>query len=463
MEIAKTGAYKEASALHKFLAGITSEAIKQVGIFSSDDESSKIGFADFLGASTIGLLLGLRFAVDSNPLIKAMSKSQTLDWNSPFKLLKLTRIYEVNTNLEHLSKWLNFEKNVEGKIVSPEWYIAAEIGIAYSNYIQDCINILHNVLKEMHSAIRSISKEEGSTLFVLAFCARMFELRHKLTPLLLDLKSMINAGTESLPEENRFLIKSIDIDKEISRFKVIFRAFALIAASKASNEPFYHRSDTIPDYFGRTLSWIGDELSDAMANDETEYFEKLFPLFFNACWSEHYRFVDRPELANQFRYRAKKQTFADLMSISGLALLYDELENKERWKVVKLTWDKFLESLDEPSKVVEYLALFSHRETVDFFYSAPDQVHHVWEMSLTEKVREQRPKDLDYFFKPYSEREVTILDYVFYDGMMMSHKPEIVFQAFYLATLSSAGEVQFGDEVVRMKNHFSKDKNEPAE
>jgi len=450
---AALGGIEESALIFKLHAELTGSVIEHLETFSELDAISRIGLGDLLGAGAISRLIGMMQTFQKFPLSNNLIDLEGIESNTTDR--KLTRIDKLNRSLEHLGKWIAFEKDVEGKRITSNWYINADVAFVYVRYFNEFLSSLRGSLQELLATAKKAREREANPLFVLAICIRIHEFRRRLNPYLINLRSIIKKGTDSIPEQNLDLVPELISEEPLDDY----RQAVLIVVEVLIENPHYSRTDEIPDYFGRCVSWVADEISDAMENGDVDYFKELFPKYLSACWSDYIRGLNEPILDKRLRFRQVTQPLKDLMVLCGYAKLYDELTQEQFWPITIVAWNEFLESHPNADKVCEFLAGVGDNRRIDFFFSVNDQINHRWRMQLTEHVRQTRPA-FNPFDSMHSTKKRSLIDKYFYDGRMMSGDPEDIFLAFYLKDHHSARNVTFSRKVEDLRKRFSNDSTE---
>jgi hypothetical protein len=128
-----------------------------------------------------------------------------------------------------------------------------------------------------------------------------------------------------------------------------------------------------------------------MSNSDEELFAKIFPPFFESCLSANERLINQlSDRGGTTTAMFSTEPLADLLELSGHAIIYSELEGKGFWQVSKRLWDCYFSSHSKPYDVFDFLSkVVGKREQLFFGITTRGLVRASWQQDLERRLREQ--------------------------------------------------------------------------
>lgn len=332
-----------------------------------------------LVASFFSIFESLQPTIFSRKIRKHGLKKREVLYNTevPFRLLH---------NLENIYEKLEFEYQVEKKIITQDWYIDELIAREIAYFIVEGVTLLiskgSNFFK---NGIASYSSQ-NQIIKTVAIIDRGLEMSEKLKTLVLSadlhLENIYKFKTIDLPwpeweKEEKYKIVD-DFQKElVSKLAIFLPSLSVI-----------EKSNKIPDYFGKSLVIIENECFRSLDENDFQYYQSIFSKFFTSVLLIFERIkvtTENWEVTN--RLLSISEPVMDLLMMSGYTLIYAELhQKKEFWAECMRVWDNFLnnEGVDAFMKQLEFIYTYRKRN----FVSTPrDRVRAQWEMLFRSKVR----------------------------------------------------------------------------
>jgi len=368
-----------------------------------EDKHKDIDLAlfDRYGLTIISLSVGFYKMIRDLNMQDILKKIDTTNWLSNKNIYEKRFPPPILSRLEYIQKGLKFEKRVEDRIISPNWYIRQLVVVRY-------IEIFQEVVKELISSIEDffVSKSEAfiskkSFVFSALHSQRGLEMCNKIKAHLPYLRKLVEELekiriNKELPwpqwdwnEINDRIDKSYD--KLIENLAKCIPTLSLIEFR-----------ENFPDLFGQTYTIVCQDCYDSMILKKTKKFRNLFPLLFLGSLAAHEKL--RKELKDWPPETALSiclEPLLDIMELSGYAKLYSELfDIPEIWDICKTTWDKYFESHNQPSNGLRFLIeLYKYRKSL-FQISPRDILRTNWQINFNNKLREMNLID-DMFSSPH--------------------------------------------------------------
>jgi hypothetical protein len=215
--------------------------------------------------------------------------------------------------------------------------------------------------------------------------------------------------------------------KQLRESLVILFATASLQVTEAP-----HTSD-MPDYFGHAYAITAEDCQRALNEGDESFFSLLFPLYMELVVAANAR------LRMQFEGRDPRtfalmttESFYDALTLSGLALVYAELDGKKYAETVRQYWDQYLDQLVDSRAGHAFLLAIPDLHIGLFAMTPRDLERSGWEQSLQARLREHGLVE-SYGSRVHRRvRHESPLIRALGWSPMMSERPANVFLAMYL-------------------------------
>lgn len=270
---------------------------------------------------------------------KLKNEYNKIDWEKKNTIYSTDFIPDLYELLNRFLYFIQNEKAVEEKQITPDWYFQQSLTAEYLRIITEKFQS-SIVLFESHllSLVKHFDDEKNSLLST--FTAQIgLEILHKLIYRIGELKlTFIDLDKiEVIKEEFKWIKPNFD---EIEK---LFRRYERDCFTNISNNieklSLVKWNSQFPDVFAHSYSLLLIHLNDCFAKNDLPEFQKCFPEFLKASINafgninKTYQHFDKPQAISY-------QTLLDLMEISGYAYIYSVVYNKEEfWTSTKRAWD----------------------------------------------------------------------------------------------------------------------------
>ena len=447
-------AVEEGAELHRavydlVLAKVQNEAITadDLRVLSPDrqrDVALLLAIVDSLGLALINLQLGLIHQLPAQTEANFESVIEKIDWRRSGALHKIALCGPAKRELESLQQQLAFEVAIEGHTITPSWYqtqtaargMARTLGESYTRLADEWeisfVKRAQNLQNENQFIFAAQIVECG-----LEACDRFCAHLESVKTCFETMKQMRRDTDDKWPET--------DWEALNARVLLMRRRLIEVFGQLATRLATIPAIADVPDFFGHSYMILAQECADALQEDE-KLFATLFPNFFDAVWLAHDRVLHdyQNKAHDSFLMVHSLEPLVDLMTISGLALIYSELDGKDFWQHVCKIWDSALETSQDVSTV---LKLLNHagEQTIQPRIS----VRMNWERQLKEVLREHGLKER--IFDP-ATRQMTpgidhpsplIRDMSSFGFGQLSHQADELFAASYLMKRPEASAIEW--------------------
>ncbi len=390
-------------------------------------------------------------------LYSAMSLSedavgQLVCHEAGFLRLNRRRLYSrahprcVLKDAEDLFQRLEFEKSVEGVIRTQPWYVRQIIASGYAEAIREVIRgILKTVELEFVAPASELIQAQRPACAG-AWLQRGIEACHKA-------KNRIEVLEARYAELKGFHVTEApwlasgaeDALAKVQAFRAeIVQLLARIVPDLCEAPA----GTTLPDLLGQTRAWLAEELVSMMERKEEDGFGDLFIAYFNASNAVRRHFFESAQQPGKQDYiRVAMDAMLDLMDVSGLALLFSQLDGTRFGEVVVHTWNGFFQlATDKPAMVRAWYAPLGSKLTLPIFSSSAMQRQH-WNRRLAQALVD-RGIDVDRHFAPSWDRQQIqphpspIVDSIIVNYGHPMEQPHDYFGALYLAGREDAQGIE---------------------
>tara|TARA_R110000744_G_scaffold362356_2_gene470392 strand:+ start:3817 stop:6153 length:2337 start_codon:yes stop_codon:yes gene_type:complete len=356
---------------------------------------------------------------------------------------------------EDLSRRIEFEKSAEGETSTPAWYVKQILASAYAEEIRDIIlSITENLETEFVQAAAELVGE-NRPVWAGVWLQRSIEACKKAT----DGINRLDEQYEQLyayhiteapwfPSGSKEALNRI----EASRIKVLRNLAAIVP--RLCQAPVV---GNLPDLVGQTRAWLAEELVSMMANRQEDGFEKLFAAYFGASITVygHYAELAREPGQND-NIRVAMSVYLDMMEISGLALIFSELDSTKFKSVVCNIWDATLDSADNPEAVIRALYSTIDNQLILPFLSPGAMQRSNWSRLLSQALTERGIDMEKVYGSPWSDsprkpNSNAVIESV---TVVMGHSISELYKYFgvlYLSIRPEASEIEFPSALVSCK------------
>lgn len=432
-------------------------------------QKEKLAFVDSQGRLAIAAILGLIKFFDKqtcNDVIKMISNIRWTKNKSDIYKTKLP--VAILPRLESIYKDLTNEKIIEGKILSPEWYIQT---LCIQQYLFS-LQKYFNYLKSLHIDYFNFKFEkllaEDQLILSAQLIQRWIEFSNKYTKLVYMLKKHIE-DCNKFHQVIDLPWSKFDTDKEIEeallREKMVINNLVILLPKLKDLEDV----EDLPDYFGQALTSGVEACYEACRDNDPERLKKIFPAVFDASLSAYEKTLKK--VANWSEEESKiifsTEPLINLFEISGYGKLYSELyQNPELWIITKKLWDFYLTTIDGKQIIKAISAIVNYRANI-FKIMPQATLRANWEISFGHKMREQGlpvfPDDRGYGEHNKRPNHTSPLIRILVRwGGLSAFSSQNVFLVTYLSTHKDAEGIDFPDRH-DLKEQIEKETKTPTD
>jgi hypothetical protein len=348
-----------------------------------------LGLADVCGMGFISILLGFANRIESISPESFSACIDNVDFRRPKTMYQTGLPRKVVEELEYLYRGINFEVRVEGRQISPAWYCRQIAAWGMARFFVETCDTL---LAELETTY-AVEAEDLSTKKQYPFAAQVvqrgLEACHKFHLRIEKFRAWFKLFSE-LRRVPDIPWPEFDAKKAHERIESVRDRLLIVLANSVSGIAALPVSSDIPDYLGQAYVMLADECYKSLTSGDEPLFAKLFPPFFAISIAVQDRLrVQLKDKDTKTVLVYVTEPVEDLLAISGYALVYSELDNKNFWRVVKNYWENYFAKLADSAAVIKFLVgTISYRRTL-FAILPRDLRRGAWAQDLMHRLRER--------------------------------------------------------------------------
>lgn len=367
-----------------------------------------------------------------------------INWN------KKSTIYNINLPPRlymFLEEYFNNIKNeiiVEGKQITPNWYILQHITAEYLYLLEivftKCIEQIENFILPL---IERCEKEKNS-LLVSFLCHLTLEIIDKIEFRLPTILKITTDFERNNLYKGNFNWTSIDEEKSRKKLSIIREKLLLNVSKNMPKIVSIEWNNNYPDIFAQSFSIISNELNKSYILKDIEKFKLIFPKYLKSSLIAFLELHKRYKGKYRNEFDIIYQVHIELMQICGLGYIYSKLSGIEFWEEIISNWDKFTISNDE---INLFIASYTFYKRDVFgtglnYYENLNRSKSLFEYIKSEKIQVQ-----------YFEKEI-IYKYIYSDSFRNSSYEDI-FIEMYLFTFIEAKESAISLNKINLRDLFN--------
>ena len=338
------------------------------------------------------LLLGWREAIASwaGEVQRAVAET---DWDrASTSVVQIRGPARVWTAAQRLLREVHAEHEIEGRRVTPEWYLESTLATEYILALREFAAQFPRLVEDF---LRPGLEHPSASIRAAAGCQALqaiakAELVVDAIPQAMEALERLQKAHDKQPHA--------EFDGLAERIHAC-RAPVLQSLADALTELEPEQSKSAPDLFGETFFRLIHHTEQAIASGDTDLVNRVFPQILNAALrlQQHLASTYTPP-----SYRVVPAIIygpiTDLLELSGLALIYEVLRGDDgSADTVRAAWNVWNEGTVEPPAAASALLDILDAVTVDFLHESPrGLIRAEWERRLITRVVEDGYARPDY-------------------------------------------------------------------
>jgi len=311
-----------------------------------------LAIIDTYSRLAIAVIIGFLHHLDKRDSKKLVEEIRAIRWSQESRIYESTLPGKLLPKLESTARQYQTEKIIEGKQISPEWYLITVTTQQYLfelKYYFDYVKSLHKNFFKRNVDILMNNKQP---LLTAQLVQRWLEFINKLGACGTSFEKLIK-DCACLQYVKDLPWVAIDFDKERTAFESMDKE----AVDKMVNllptlmQLPQSELEDLPDYFGQAYTFGVEACYQACFENDTERFKEVFP-------------------------------------IVGYAKLYAELyQNNDLWKVCENVWNNYLSNTNARDIIGLIVATSQYRDSV-FKIMPRAMLRSNWDIKFRSKLQE---------------------------------------------------------------------------
>ncbi len=338
---------------------ISNKKEKKAEINNYENWKDELGCVETYCYAILRLQTGVFDSIASFNSDKILQEYQKINWENKSTIYSTSFIPELYEQLNKFKEFVENEKAIEGKQITPDWYFCQRLTSDFLRLTKDKIN---QTIRFFESHLLSLSKhfDKENNCLLSSFTAQIgLEILHKLQFRIGSLKQTLEdidklevcKGEFTWTKPNFEEIESKLLKYENDCIAIISKNVEKLALVKWNNQ--------FPDIFAHSYSILSNKLNESYRKNQFDVFQKCFAPFLKSSiiafgnLNTTFKHYERPQ-------NISYQVLLDPMEISGYAYIYSVLYNSPNyWEEVKKAWDEsFLPSKENIELLVSYYSYY---------------------------------------------------------------------------------------------------------
>ena len=382
--------YEDSSRL---LVNKIESVIKQASLLKPstlNENEGQLAFVDSLGRVPISLLIGFSKYVVGQTHGQLDKDIRRIKWLSKTGIYRAPLPGALLSSLESTVKSLRTEYRVQGKALSPKWYL---VNISVQQYLF-AVKKYYDFLKSLHGDYfrRNVERfiGDGQILLAAHLCQRWLEYVNKLSNCVSMVeKHVLDCGSFRKAKDLPWVKLNFNEEHKVAREWTKEAEDRLIALLPKLVEYSQNRNDEIPDYFGQAYVFGVEACFQACADNDTKRYSEIFPKIFDAAITAYGSILkELKEYPDYSKIMFSSEPLEDLLELSGYAQLYSELyENKDMRETCEKVWTNYLSNVDA-KQVIGFISAMSDYRDTSFSLMPRSIVRTNWDLQFRSKLKE---------------------------------------------------------------------------
>jgi hypothetical protein len=349
----------------------------------------------------------------------------------------------VTKELEQLWVELAAERKIERTSFLPDWFARERTNLQCAEFLRECVMEFIGALGWFFI---EGATQNAKTLVCAPIVQAGLEYADKLLTHIVTARQWFEQLTAE-PSKEELGSPVVDWDELAERIKFgRDRLLTMLAdiAGELRNLPI----EEYPDYFGQLYSFLAQECYQAIAAAAETRFAILFPRFFDVALHSSQRIATQIASSSETKLILITDPINDLLELSGFALIYAELDGKQRHAdVVKNAWDNYLQSLNEPERTTK-LRMFASWQRPLLHNTPREMVRMGWKQHLSRVFRSRGLVDEMWNRRPARIHSSALIRAVTRNAFVLDHASD-VFILEYLVKQPELISFEFQDRRIR--------------
>jgi len=338
---------------------ISNKKTKKDEITNYDNWKEELGCVETYCYAILRLQVGVFETITSLNSNRILEEYKKINWENKSTIYSTRFIPELYETLNKFREFVENEKEIEGKRITPDWYFCQRLT---ADYLRLASGKITQSITFFDSHLISLAKhfDKENNCLLASFTAQIgLEILHKLHYRIGLLKQTLDDIDKievckgefiwTKPNFEEIEAKLVNYDSDCTT--IIAKNVEKLASVKWNNQ--------FPDVFAHSYSLLSNKLNESYRSNQFDVFQKCFTPFLKSSITAFgnlnttFKHYNRPQ-------NISYQALLDPMEISGYAYIYSAIYNSPNyWEEVKKAWDEsFLPSKENIALLVFYYSYY---------------------------------------------------------------------------------------------------------
>lgn len=345
---------------------------------------------DVYGGAYVQLLIGAKHGLNRIRPENINNLVSTTDWYNDVSVGTTPLMPDMKKRVELLGETLRFERTVEGRSLTPDWYQVEFILPVVLKGLHKRVNLIQSHIYHLTQDVTETLKDDGMHLSACQLAERGLEIQskwglfiEKAQEIDKSLRKTIKADDFEYPD---FDWKALDEDFHNAEEQAVNRFIGFVPDLSLDRD-----NEREKELLGHIYSLATDRCAQAVTSGSADRFSELFEqvftlaLFLWGCVP-----LKAANMRDWDRTRIEVQPILDVMALSGLALVRDEVDGPGFWEPVRDDWSNLLSMSYRPPRELMQVLLTIGGEAVTTFGVAPRfTIRTGWKQLMEDTLRER--------------------------------------------------------------------------
>jgi hypothetical protein len=334
---------------------ISNKKEKKIEVYNYENWKDELGCIETYCYAILRLQAGVFETINTFNSDKITKEYKKINWEDKSTIYTTSFIPELYDQLNKFREFVENEKAIEGKQVTPDWYFLQRLTSEYLRLAKDKIN---KTIHFFESHLLSLAKhfDKNNNCLLSSFTAQIgLEILHKLNYRIVSIKQTLKDIDKIEVCKGEFVWTKPNFEEiEVKLIKYENECIYIISKN-IEKMALVEWNNQFPDVFAHSYSILSNKLNESYRRNQFDLFQKCFVPFLKSSIiafgniNETFKHYDRPQ-------NISYQALLDPMEISGYAYIYSVLYNSPNyWDEVKKAWDEsFLPSKENIELLVSY-------------------------------------------------------------------------------------------------------------
>ena len=317
-----------------------------------DEVLEKVAVVELLASFSVSIALSYHEQLESFDRNYIENSLASIRWDNDTDIYRQGFPAYCLSQLEWLKTRLDFEKEVEGKYITPLWYRTELVRQVVAERFVDNTKVLLSMGSALYADAISIALSRKHPWLAAAVMSREWEYWHKVESQMdvweetwVDLSAHRKIEGLEWPKFEFDELRTIFENRQVDLVNLMSRQNLLLA--------LLSRPEGFPDYAGQFLYTSGEVAFDALLGNKVELLRSVIEPYLHGCLLRFNDLCPRSENVDwrfQQEFKIASAALLDVMHVSGYAKLLAAYHgNDALWNEVTAAWDKCMAEKAEPS------------------------------------------------------------------------------------------------------------------